>query len=66
MSRTTRKLRPRMELGNHLGHKQYWDKSVRDGTPQHVSVHCNHHGLCAWCRGSRLFKHKRNELIDDD
>lgn len=42
-----------MKLGT-LSNKQYWNGRVRDGTPQHVSVHCNNHGLCCWCSGSRL------------
>ena len=65
MSRTTRNLRPRMKLGT-LSKKQYWDKSVRDGTPQHYSKSCDNNHGCPVCEGNRLFKHKRNELIYDN
>ena len=58
MSRTTRNLRPKMKLG-YLSNKQYWDGSVRDGTPQYSCSSCNNHGGCPICEGNRLFKHKR-------
>ena len=53
MSRTRRRLRPRMRLGT-LSDHQYSDGRVRDGTPQHYTASCEHHGECAWCRGNRL------------
>ena len=44
--------------------KQYkTGKYVKDGTPQHVSSSCEHHGGCPWCENNRLFnQHKIDEV----
>ena len=54
-----------MKLGSHLGHKQYRDGKIRDGTSQYYSVGCNHNNRCNYCRNNRLFKHKRNRPIEE-
>ncbi len=64
MSRTKRNLRPKMKLGQ-LSNKQYWDKKVSDGNPQHSSKSCNNNGGCPYCDGNKLHKHKRNKPIEE-
>ncbi len=64
MSNTKRRKRPKMQLGEALADHQHKDGTVRDGTPQHVSAGCGHHGWCSWCRGIRAFANrKRTEGI---
>jgi len=59
MSRTKRKKRPKMRLGAALADHKFKDGTVRDGTPQHVSSQCNHHGACHWCEGNRTYANKK-------
>lgn len=61
MSRTYRRKRPRMRLGN-LDIKQYPNGTVRDGTPQHADGSCDNHGGCPWCYGNHMHKHRRNAV----
>ena len=63
LSRTKRKRRPQMGLGDSLAHKQDKDGLVRDGTPTHYSASCENNGGCPKCEGNRLHKHKRSEPI---
>lgn len=63
MSRTRRRKRPEMELGALIS-RQYRDGYVRDGTPTHASVGCEHHGSCAWCARNRTHGNKLREPID--
>lgn len=63
MSRTTRNKRPKMKLGTHLGYKQYKNKSVRDGTPQHTSKSCENHGGCHNCENNRKHSSLKREPI---
>lgn len=65
MSRTTRRKRPKMRLGP-LVSKQYWNGTVRDGTPQHVSGGCDNHGGCPYCEGNRLFSSKKREPLKEN
>ncbi len=63
MSRTVRNKRPQMRLGAHLGGKQYKNGKVRDGTPQHASSRCRHHGSCEYCAGNRQHANKKREPV---
>lgn len=58
MSRTTRKLRPRLT-------HEYWDKfdknNLRDGTQQLNSKSCNNHGGCAYCAGARKWRNEKRK-----
>ena len=59
MSNTRRRKRHQMRLGEALEDHMHKDGMVRDGTPQHTSSGCEHHGSCAWCRGNRTFSNRR-------
>lgn len=47
------------------------DKAIRHGKEKRKEYYgskrfdrsCRCHGSCSWCRGNRLFKHKRGEAI---
>lgn len=60
-----------MRLGT-LSDHQYKDGMVRDGTPQHSSKSCEHHGGCKWCEGNRTFSTKKiaiqikDEILNGD
>lgn len=66
MGKTTRRGSPHINLGEHLGHKKYWNGKVRDGTPTHYSGGCEHHGGCPYCEGNRLHGNKRREPLEVD
>ena len=52
MSRTFRRKRPSMNLGEALGHR-HKDGKVWDGTPQHVSPDCENNKGCPYCPSNR-------------
>lgn len=56
MSRTLRRKRPRFYAYNY---ERTTRGKVRDGAPQYVSVQCQHHNACDYCRGNRTFAAKR-------
>ena len=66
MSRTFRKQRPEMRLGESLAHKRTKNGNVRDGTQTHFSPSCEHNGGCPWCTGNRLHASERRTALDMD
>jgi len=49
-----------MRLGTLADH-QYADGRVRDGTPQHYTASCEHHGRCAYCLKDRTYNSRRRQ-----
>jgi hypothetical protein len=66
MSRTRRHKSREIRLGEHLGHKQYADGLVRDGTPTRHGKSCENHGGCPWCEGNRTFSDKKRRMALGD
>ena len=63
MSRTTRKLRPSVGLGEHFKDKQCKCGGLRDGTVQKASRSCESHGGCPYCESNRNHRHKKKMCL---
>ena len=58
MSRTFRTVSHRL--------KSFFGKDkVKDGSRTHAFGSCQNHGSCPWCKGNRLYKHKKQPVLED-